>query len=469
MCYKLQAVAKPLCTMSTTQPLPSSPVDAHTIADVARETGIQKDTLRVWERRYGFPVPSRDAVGERRYGADQLSRLRQIKRLLDAGYRPGGVVALSPEALAQHIESLSGAAQADVRPRGARGGAVAGNAAHAVVQANLDTWMAWVRDGDVDALHQALGQHALKHGMVHTVDRLLGPLGHAVGEAWLGGTITVYQEHLYTEAVQRFLQESLVAADRQHPAPRAAPRVLLTTLPGEVHTLGLLMAECLMALAGAELLRTDVLEWARESPALRWVLPVILAAGAAALARLIVRWDPDASGSGVQRVEAVVRGQLEPDRRLRLIPAKFVGGVLAIGSGMALGREGPTVQMGASIGQEIARVTRLSAQDRGSLTASLGGAGLGVAFSAPLGGAVFVFEELTGEFRTRLVVAVLAGTATAMAVSHYLVGWDAVFPVPSVETGAMWQLIVYAAFGLVVGLLGVAYNRLVLLLLDAFA
>jgi CIC family chloride channel protein len=127
------------------------------------------------------------------------------------------------------------------------------------------------------------------------------------------------------------------------------------------------------------------------------------------------------------------------------------------------------VQMGASIGQEIARLTRLSAQDRRSLTASLGGAGLGVAFSAPLGGAVFVFEELTREFRTRLVIAVLAGTATAMAVSHYLVGWDAVFPVPSVETGAMWQLIVYAAFGLVVGLLGVAYNRLVLLLLDVFA
>jgi CIC family chloride channel protein len=258
------------------------------------------------------------------------------------------------------------------------------------------------------------------------------------------------------------------ARDDGDPLPSGLVRLTVLALIGGALT-GLVGGLFRLALAGAELLRTDVLEWAREAPAVRWVLPVILAAGAAALARLIVRWDPDASGSGVQRVEAVVRGQLEPDRRLRLIPAKFVGGVLAIGSGMALGREGPTVQMGASIGQEIARVTRLSAQDRGSLTASLGGAGLGVAFSAPLGGAVFVFEELTGEFRTRLVVAVLAGTATAMAVSHYLVGWDAVFPVPSVETGAMWQLIVYAAFGLVVGLLGVAYNRLVLLLLDAFA
>lgn len=249
MCYKAQAVDQPLCTMSTPSPLLPSPVDAHTIADVASETGIQKDTLRVWERRYGFPVPTRDAVGGRRYGAEQLSRLRQIKRLLDAGHRPGGVVALSPEALAQHIESLSVSAQTAVRPRGARGGALAANA---VVQSTLGNWMVWVRDGDVDSLHQALGQHALKHGMVHTVDRLLGPLGHAVGEAWLGGTITVYQEHLYTEAVQRFLQESLVAADRQHPAPRAAPRVLLTTLPGEQHTLGLLMAESMLALEGCE-------------------------------------------------------------------------------------------------------------------------------------------------------------------------------------------------------------------------
>ena len=112
--------------------------------------------------------------------------------------------------------------------------------------------MNWVRGGAVDALHQALGQHALKHGLVQTVDGLLGPLGHAVGEAWLAGDITVYQEHLYTEAVQRFLQEAVSAADRQHPAPRSAPRVLLTTLPGEQHTLGLLMAECMLALEGCD-------------------------------------------------------------------------------------------------------------------------------------------------------------------------------------------------------------------------
>ena len=67
---------------------------AHTIADVERDTGLSKDTLRVWERRYGFPLPLRDAQGERRYDDDQLLRLRHIRRLLDAGHRPGRVVPL---------------------------------------------------------------------------------------------------------------------------------------------------------------------------------------------------------------------------------------------------------------------------------------------------------------------------------------------------------------------------------------
>ena len=251
MCYKPQAVAHTLCTMSTTPPLPSPPADAHTIADVARETGIQKDTLRVWERRYGFPVPSRDAVGERRYGADQLNRLRQIKRLLDAGHRPGGVVALPLDGLAQHIKALSAGTPGGRPVRVARGLAAPGQVCEAPM-ADWSCWMNWVRDGAVDALHQALGQHALKHGLVQTIDDLLGPLGHAVGEAWLAGDITVYQEHLYTEAAQRFLQDALSTADRQHPAPRRTPRVLLTTLPGEMHTLGLLMAECMLALEGCE-------------------------------------------------------------------------------------------------------------------------------------------------------------------------------------------------------------------------
>ena len=72
-------------------PFSAKPVSL-SIAAVERDTGLSKDTLRVWERRYGFPLPHRDALGERSYPFDQVERLRTIKRLLDAGHRPGRVV-----------------------------------------------------------------------------------------------------------------------------------------------------------------------------------------------------------------------------------------------------------------------------------------------------------------------------------------------------------------------------------------
>ena len=72
--------------MST--PAAQAPVTL-TIASVERDTGLSKDTLRVWERRYGFPAPGRDARGERLYPLDQVDKLRTLKRLLDLGHRPG--------------------------------------------------------------------------------------------------------------------------------------------------------------------------------------------------------------------------------------------------------------------------------------------------------------------------------------------------------------------------------------------
>lgn len=227
--------------------IPPAPISGlHSIADVARDTGVQKDTLRVWERRYGFPTPWRDASGERRYGADQVQRLHLIKRLLDAGCRPGGVVALPLDALEQRLRTLG-----EVPRQGQRSSR---GAARVVPQSpqpsdpDWGPWLGWVRSGAVESLHQALNQHALKHGLLQTVDGLLGPLGRAVGDAWWAGEVTVYQEHLYSEAVQRFLQEAVHKAEQ--PNAHQPPRVLLTTLPGELHTLGLLMAECMLALEG---------------------------------------------------------------------------------------------------------------------------------------------------------------------------------------------------------------------------
>ena len=91
------------------------------IAAVERDTGLSKDTLRVWERRYGFPMPERDTLGERSYPFTQVERLRTIKRLLDAGHRPGRVVPMAPE----DVERLAFTVGLPAAPREATASAAA--------------------------------------------------------------------------------------------------------------------------------------------------------------------------------------------------------------------------------------------------------------------------------------------------------------------------------------------------------
>jgi CIC family chloride channel protein len=245
-------------------------------------------------------------------------------------------------------------------------------------------------------------------------------------------------------------------------------RLALLAVVGGALT-GLIAGLFRLVLAWADVTRTDLLLWTRDAPLVRWVVPVVAAAVAVGLARLIVRFAPEASGSGVQRVEAAMRGELPVVARLRILPAKFVGGVLSMGAGLALGREGPSVQMGASIGNAVARVARLDDHDARTLSGSLAGAGLGVAFSAPVGGALFVFEEVAHAFRTRLVVATLVGSGCALAVAQLIVGHRPVFLVGPTEAGSMWLLILFALLGLLLGALGVAYNWLVIAMIDGFS
>ena len=122
-----------------------------------------------------------------------------------------------------------------------------------------------------------------------------------------------------------------------------------------------------LALTWADKTRLAVLDYSHQYPYLGWLLPVIAAAVCVAIARFLVRLEPLASGSGVQHVEAVMRGEAEPAPR-GVVPVKFVGGVLAIGAGMVLGREGPTVQMGSVIGSSLGRWLRLCEEDIPILT-----------------------------------------------------------------------------------------------------
>lgn len=208
------------------------------IADVERETGLGKDTLRVWERRYGFPIPGRDHLGERAYPEDQVARLRLIKRLLDAKHRPGKVVPLSYDQLQDKLGSLD----AQV-PR-----AVTASDTDALTKEQEQMWVQWLAQDQTHLIRQSLQQQILRNGLAQVVDKLVAPLCGLVGLAWMRGDISVYQEHLFTETLQSVLREAISSVDATVPSQGHRPRVLLTTTPNEQHGLGLLMAECHFAL-----------------------------------------------------------------------------------------------------------------------------------------------------------------------------------------------------------------------------
>lgn len=215
----------------------------------------------------------------------------------------------------------------------------------------------------------------------------------------------------------------------------------------------------------ADVLRGELIDWTHQLPGPGWLIPMATTALCAALAAAVVRWMPLASGSGIQHVEAVYRGDAAPPV-LRLLPAKFVGGVLGIGSGLVLGREGPTVHMGAAVGAAVARRVRFPDATVRMLQTAVGGAGLAVAFNAPIGGALFTLEEVTKSFRLQTVLATVFAAATAVGCSRLINGDHPDFEVPELVSPTLGWLPLFVVFGLATGCLGVLYNRLTLAFVD---
>lgn len=207
------------------------------ISSVERDTGLSKDTLRMWERRYGFPNPSRDSKGERVYPAEQLEKLRVIRRLMDSGFRPGKVVAESLEALTARIQALPAGAQ--------RSG---------VEHAMADEALRLLKAHQLAELRQLLSHALMRQGLQRFVLEVVAPLNELVGNAWIEGRIEIFEEHLYSEQIQHLLRHTIGSMSEAG----QGPRVLLTTLPGEQHKLGLLMAEAFLSVEGAQCISLGV-------------------------------------------------------------------------------------------------------------------------------------------------------------------------------------------------------------------
>ncbi len=235
---------------------------------------------------------------------------------------------------------------------------------------------------------------------------------------------------------------------------------------------GVLVSIFRLTLALASDGRATLIAQAHRLHVAGFLLVVVGCAAAVTVAAWLVRrFSVYASGSGVPEVEAALVRVLPPAPLRRILLIKFVGGVLSIGSGMALGPEGPGVQMGAVSARLIGTVFRRAWVDVHALIAAGAGAGIAVAFNAPIAGAIFVLEELVRRFEVRIAIAGLGASSAAVLVSHLFLGDQPYFHValsthvstvaPSpYAAAASWLL--YLGLGAVVGIAAAFYNWVII-------
>jgi CIC family chloride channel protein len=223
------------------------------------------------------------------------------------------------------------------------------------------------------------------------------------------------------------------------------------------------------ALEGGEIVRAWCIAWAHHTPAWGWLLPVLWGAFGAGLAvALVHRVASEAAGSGIPHVKAVLYW-FRTMRWQAILPVKFFGGVMGIGGGLALGREGPTVQMGGALGAAVAHWLNVSPRERQTLIAAGAGAGLAAAFNAPLAGLAFVLEELQRHFAPAVFGATFVAALTADVVTRSLTSQLPVFHVAPAPVLPLTALPVVLVLGLLAGVLGVAFNRSLLHTIARFA
>ncbi len=213
------------------------------------------------------------------------------------------------------------------------------------------------------------------------------------------------------------------------------------------------------ALTSVDSVRNGLIAWAQSKPLFGWIFPILFSAiGAGISVWLSRRFAPETSGSGIPHLEAVLHRFRELNWK-RVLPIKFFGGIISIGSGMALGREGPTVQMGGAVGDAVSSWLKVSPRERLTLISAGAGAGLAAAFNAPLSGLIFVLEEVRRDFQPIVFGAVFIAAAIADIVTRIGAGQFPYFAVPSYPMPPLTSLPLFALLGLVAGLFGVLFNR----------
>ena len=260
--------------------------------------------------------------------------------------------------------------------------------------------------------------------------------------------------------VQSEIQEDLIIRYQRR---RMFPRAALVGLGA-----GLVASLFRIVLAGLDTVRIGLIEWSHQFQFFGWLFPLAFGAlGATFSVMLVRRFAPETSGSGIPHIEAVLH-RLRTLNWKRVLPVKFVAGSLAIGGGLTLGREGPSVHMGGAIGDAISRWLKVPPRERRTLIAAGAGAGLAAAFNAPLAGVIFVLEELQRDFHPFVFGAVFLAAVIADIVARLLAGAFPVFSIPHYASPPTASLPIFVVLGIFTGLLGVAFNQSLLGTMNLF-
>lgn len=213
------------------------------IGELARLTGITTHTLRVWEKRYGTPRSHRLPSGHRRYPKEDVPRLRAIAKALEAGYRASKVVSGTLEEL-QGLMGFKTFMEPDSNSASTEETEISSN------EMLIESWVKGIHIYDDDSLLQGFHHQWNKVGPLKFIVDFAAPLIERVGTGWETGELTVPHEHFATECLSSFLTGKW----RQLNSRKEGWTAILATLPGETHSLGLLMSAVVTSLSNAKII-----------------------------------------------------------------------------------------------------------------------------------------------------------------------------------------------------------------------
>ncbi|WP_405398197.1 H(+)/Cl(-) exchange transporter ClcA [Maribacter sp. Asnod2-G09] len=203
---------------------------------------------------------------------------------------------------------------------------------------------------------------------------------------------------------------------------------------------------------------------------LDWIFPIIFTfIGVWFSVFLVKKYATETAGSGIQEIEGALDG-FRPIRWRKVLPVKFIASLFSLSSGLLLGREGPTVQIGANVGKMTEDIFKQPAEEDNPLISTGAAAGLASAFNAPFAGIIFVIEEMNGHFKFNFysLAALMIGAGSADLVVRLLVGSGPVLKTTIFTFNELSGIWLFVLFGLMLSVVGLAFNKLLIISLDFF-